>query len=377
MQNIEKSILSTILFGEINIDDLLLQEKHFGTSEHRDIFRAIVSVHHKELPLDSDFVLKELDSSYQDVLIDIYATTPIANIKAYEEQLIESYNKKEIQSSLLTLLNQTKNMSSLEAIENIKNRFDTTHINSNFIKVTPFDIIKEETPHFYLPTIAPIQNQEITIISASGGSGKSYIGAYIILKLIQNHNLKCLCWFSEDSIGITKKRFANLMHLHKIKIDTSNIALIGKEHQSIQFVKEENKSISIDEKFYHFKREFREYDVILLDPLIGFFGADENSNADARYFMSLLNKWCIDENKTIILIHHHSKGVNATARGASAFVDACRVHYTVNKIEDDNTSRELIIEKTNHYSSEKKKFSIKLFGEIKPKTKVINTGLDI
>ena len=52
--------------------------------------------------------------------------------------------------------------------------------------------------------------------------------------------------------------------------------------------------------------------------------------------MSLLNKWCVDENKTIILTHHHSKasGTNkSSARGASAFIDACRMHYVIEKVE--------------------------------------------
>ena len=46
----------------------------------------------------------------------------------------------------------------------------------------------------------------------------------------------------------------------------------------------------------------------------------------------------VDENKTIILIHHHSKasGTNkSSARGASAFIDACRMHYIIEKVEND------------------------------------------
>ena len=80
--------------------------------------------------------------------------------------------------------------------------------------------------------------------------------------------------------------------------------------------------------------------------------------------MSLLNKWCVDENKTIILIHHHSKasGTNKTsARGASAFIDACRMHYIIEKVENDSRSRRVIIDKTNHFSNDKKDYIVKLF----------------
>src|SRR5574344_515433 len=80
--------------------------------------------------------------------------------------------------------------------------------------------------------------------------------------------------------------------------------------------------------------------------------------------MSLLNKLCVDENKTSILIHHHSKASGTsktTARGASAFIDACRMHYVIEKVENDSRSRKVVIDKTNHFSNDKKDYIIKLF----------------
>jgi RecA-family ATPase len=83
--------------------------------------------------------------------------------------------------------------------------------------------------------------------------------------------------------------------------------------------------------------------------------------------MNLLNEWCEQDNKTIILIHHHSKGEGGTARGAGAFIDACRIHYTLDykytdkeKKEIDDRMRVLRIEKTNHFSG-KKEYDLKLF----------------
>ena len=112
------------------------------------------------------------------------------------------------------------------------------------------------------------------------------------------------------------------------------------------------------------KQQLKEFSLIVIDPLIAFFGADENSNADARFFMSLLNKWCVDENKTIILIHHHSKSngtSKSSARGASAFIDACRMHYIIEKVENDSRTRRVVIDKTNHFSNDKKDYIVKLF----------------
>jgi len=141
----------------------------------------------------------------------------------------------------------------------------------------------------------------------------------------------------------------------------SRITVIGKETQVFHFV---DKNLNINAKFELMKQQLKDFSLIVLDPLIAFYGADENSNADARYFMSLLNKWCVDENKTIILIHHHSKasGTNkSSARGASAFIDACRMHYVIEKFENDTRSRKVVIDKTNHFSNEKHDYIIKLF----------------
>ncbi len=44
--------------------------------------------------------------------------------------------------------------------------------------------------------------------------------------------------------------------------------------------------------------------------------------------------WSSEQNKSIIFLHHASKGSNNTtkARGAGAFVDACRISYELDKV---------------------------------------------
>ena len=86
-------------------------------------------------------------------------------------------------------------------------------------------------------------------------------------------------------------------------------------------------------KFYQFKRALKDYDVIILDPLIAMFGADENNNAHARKFVNLFTRWATKEGKTIIFIHHGAKNTSQS-RGASAFVDAVRLVYRVEHIKE-------------------------------------------
>ena len=69
------------------------------------------------------------------------------------------------------------------------------------------------------------------------------------------------------------------------------------------------------------------FDFIILDPLIAFFGGDENNNSQAREFMNLLTEWADKEDKAILVVHHNNKSVTGGIRGASAFVDAVRLQY--------------------------------------------------
>jgi len=218
--------------------------------------------------------------------------------------------------------------------------------------------ITAKLPEFYLKKILPIQKNEITILSAKGGTGKSYLGLYLLMLLKKHHKLKVLGYFSEDDIGITKHRLNKLEKIHNLKTD---IDIIGKDNRPESFVRyDKSKNLEVTNYFYRFKNQLKKYDVILIDPLIAFIAGDENSNSEARFFMNLLNEWCTKENKTIILIHHHSKGENGAVRGAGAYIDAVRLHYSINVIKDEKNFRLIKLEKTNHYNG-KTDFKIQLF----------------
>lgn len=95
-------------------------------------------------------------------------------------------------------------------------------------------------------------------------------------------------------------------------------------------------------RFEQLKVELKDYDLIVLDPLLAFYGADENDNSQARIFMQPFMNWCKETNKSVVFLHHSNKGDNSSTRGAGAFVDASRVCYEVNKIyQKDKKSLDL------------------------------------
>ena len=360
IDSMERAILSTIFFVNSSIEEV--KDNIFSNQKYKNIFTVMQELYKNKFPLNEETILAKLDNSYEQTIINILTTNPLTNIESIYNNLIENSYKIYLQNQLKKISSSESNsFDKLNELEDLIQRskdFKRQEI-FNFLD---FSTIQEKTPKFLLEDILPIQENEINIISAAGGSGKSYLSLFIALQYISNYKEnRAFLWLSEDEIGVSKKRATSLCKVHHNLTINQRITVIGKETQVFHFV---DKNLNVNSKFELMKQQLKEFSLIVIDPLIAFFGADENSNADARFFMSLLNKWCVDENKTIILIHHHSKSngtSKSSARGASAFIDACRMHYIIEKAENDSRSRKVVIDKTNHFSNEKKNYIIKLF----------------
>ena len=360
IDSMERAILSTIFFDNTSIEEV--KDNIFSNQKYKNIFTVMQELYKNKFPLNEETILAKLDNSYEQTIINILTTNPLTNIESIYNNLIENSYKIYLQNQLKKISSSESNsFDKLNELEDLIQRskdFKRQEI-FNFLD---FSTIQEKTPKFLLEDILPIQENEINIISAAGGSGKSYLSLYISLQYISNYKEnRAFLWLSEDEIGVSKKRATSLCKVHHNLTINQRITVIGKETQVFHFV---DKNLNVNSKFELMKQQLKEFSLIVIDPLIAFFGADENSNADARFFMSLLNKWCVDENKTIILIHHHSKasGTNkSSARGASAFIDACRMHYIIEKVENDSRTRRVVIDKTNHFSNDKKDYIVKLF----------------
>jgi len=220
--------------------------------------------------------------------------------------------------------------------------------------------IQATKPSFLLETILPIQEREINLFSSVGGGGKSWTLLKTLALLNTVEKKRVFGWFSEDEAGVTKHRLEILKNADNTIAEAEIIVTDDRARHFIEY--DRNKNLLVTDFFNKFKEQMKEFDIICLDPLIAFYGADENSNVQARFFTDMLNEWCKKENKTILMIHHHSKGENGAVRGASAFIDAVRIHYEVQKKENNDSDRFLALKKTNHYNG-KSEFRINLFKE--------------
>lgn len=370
----ERSILSSIIFEPRDLTDLILKSSDFYLPAHQNIYEAMLFLQKKEKPIDEEFIKKILVSQSkfdEQILLEVMAANPIADLTEYIKEVKNNSFKRNFGlkiNQLKTTIPESNSSQMVQELEQTLELLKNDNPSSLLLNIESTKNIEVKLPEFYLEKKLPIQKNEITIISAKGGSGKSYLGLLILSLLKKDHNLKVFGYFSEDDKGITKNRLNKLNEIHKFNID---IDILGKETRPLPFIKyDRNRNLTVTDYFYEFKQQLKNYDAILIDPLIAFIADDENSNTEARFFMNLLNEWCEKENKTLILIHHHAKGEGGGIRGAGAFVDAVRLHYAINKpttivdgkeeVEDNSPYRIVNLMKTNHYTGPNE-FKIQLF----------------
>ncbi len=106
---IERSILSSIIFDPQQFDELanIIKKEDFYLPAHQDIFEAMLRLASKDEPIDEEFIKKELIRAKkfdEQALLEVLATNPISNTKAYVEELKD----KALKRHLLTLTTEIK-----------------------------------------------------------------------------------------------------------------------------------------------------------------------------------------------------------------------------------------------------------------------------
>ncbi len=105
----ERSILSSIIFEPTQFDDLetILKEDDFYLPAHKDIYKAIAALVHRDEPIDEEFIKKELSHKKkfdEAVMLDILSANPISNTAAY----VNEVKDKALKRHLLTLTSEIK-----------------------------------------------------------------------------------------------------------------------------------------------------------------------------------------------------------------------------------------------------------------------------
>ena len=346
----EALVLSSILFNPTLIEDISIKLKpnDFYFLPHKDIYEAMLNLHSEDMPIDEDYIIKKSKKPInQSILIQILSATPVTDIYKYVKSIKEDSLKRQFQNLSLELKknSENENLSNDEIFQFLKDKQDEIRTNNIFTinKNCILDVVEKE-PEFYLKNWLPIPLGTITIISAQGGTGKTWIVVQVALKFIlENPNKKVFLWLSEDLESIVKHRMNSVCSdILDTKLD-DRFKNITTTDTSPQPLLERDKGVyKMSYRFEQLKAELKDYDLIVLDPLLAFYGADENDNSQARLFMQPFMNWCKETNKSVVFLHHSNKGDNSSTRGAGAFVDASRVCYEVSKVyQKDKKSLDL------------------------------------
>ena len=96
--------------------------------------------------------------------------------------------------------------------------------------------------------------------------------------------------------------------------------------------------------------------LLILDPLINAYGADENANEDAAQFMADWGGWARDTKCAVLILHHPPKNDSTTNdnayRGASAWSAEARFHWqlTGQKVEKVDKPNDVLKRRKGNYA---------------------------
>ena len=390
--DLERAILNSILqdntiYNEVNH---ILNSDDFYLPFHQEVFKAIETILKEKDFFDEYFLQEELtkrEKFNEELFFEILSITPLANELAieYAKNVKELSLKRKLHFLFKKASIETENKNTLELIEEVKKELeDLEKNNTNTFKISTYSMgkAKNKKIEFILKDFLPIPKRAITLLSAKGGSGKSWLVIQLALRYVnENPNSKVFAWLAEDSEPTIIKRMEKI--LNKILINDKKIKFYNINHQAydnfgylenetkpFKFIEYNHKNKTINPLFYKLKHDLKDFDFIILDPLIAFFDGDENNNSQAREFMDLLAEWASKENKAILVVHHNNKSIVGGIRGASAFVDAARLHYELltkdNEDELPAGYRKIKIQKDNWFAQgflEKKEIEVQVFSE--------------
>ena len=149
--NIERAVLSSILFNPEELEDVLgvLKPKDFYLPAHKKIFEVMVKLHNDAMPIDEEFIRRRLDSKDVDdsILLEILSANPITNTLAYVREIKDGSVKREL-ASLATTIKKVaieEEISANEALDTIQGELYKISTDSATSELKDMQVITHDT----------------------------------------------------------------------------------------------------------------------------------------------------------------------------------------------------------------------------------------
>jgi len=367
--NIERAILSSVIFDPATLEDvnIKLSASDFFLPFHRKLFEVIVELDKKEMPIDEEFIKNRLskNKNWDEVhFLDVLSANPISNSSAYVDELLSHSTKRKLERTALDVRKSIEEGKDADEIlqENL-DALEKIETSSFTLDLVGAEELEDVLPEFILASWIPIPKSALTLISADGGVGKTWFAIQAAIRyVVSTKYTKFAClWLSEDPQPVIKSRIndvINFMGMSKeAHLIMKNIKIITNEPPSL-LVSKGYKQSEVSPLFRQIRKQLKAFDLIFIDPMIDFFGGDENDNSQLGTFFKPFKKWVAEENISIVFLHHHTKGSDGksgTFRGGTAIRTSMRIAYELDfiknnqgeKIKDNRHERAIKLTKDN------------------------------
>ena len=358
----ERTLLCSIIFEPIIFEDIsqTIKTKDFYLPSHQAIYEAIKTIDSKNLPIDEEFIKKELIKSKafdENVMLEILVANPISNIEAYCEEIREKSKQRDLLSLTTSIKkNVIEDMTSsdetiaevLQQIQAIEDNDSTGYKAQNLDEaIKEFESMprkpKYETGISAIDTHfnGGLELAQLVMVGGEKGAGKTAFSMQFLYNVSQGFKCAFLSYEMPKWKIASRAKKANLSDTQK-----NNMFILDKGRDILQ-IEKSIKTLS--------KSGFKFFTIDSLMKISNkhFIGKRNEQISDIT---ARLSKLCVELDIIIILIVQVSKddlksGYMAVKGSGDADYDS-DVMFFIKKDKDNEKKRAFICEKNRQNGNE-------------------------
>jgi len=264
LSSIEKSVLGAFLYDPLAIEEFVgkLKPEDFYTIAHQHIYRTMLNLYQEDIPIDEDFIRKRINKKdvSDNVLLEVLSTTPIVNIAAYIDEIIDNSKKRKLlnltveikkivyennikSDDILSVIAKnvheieadiTHTLSSKELVDSLKQKMLDTANNGNVIQGQTSGLKELDNK------IGAFEDGDLIVIAARPSMGKTSIISTITERILENKSGVLIESLEMPAIKIVQRLIASRSGEHLSDLKKGYIKNIETFNEATAFFSNDN-----------------------------------------------------------------------------------------------------------------------------------------